>query len=67
MLYQMLRASGTEHPSLNWQLTCLPAAPLVATVLANFLSYDPVPSDMSDGHAAASAKAYLQATASCPR
>ena len=43
------------------------AAPLVAGVLANFLVYDKVPFDTSDGKVAANAKKYLQDTANWAR
>ena len=43
------------------------ATPLVAGVLANFLSYDPVPFNTDDGKVAANAKKYLQEVASWER
>lgn len=53
--------------SSNWRLTVLLATPLIAGVLATFLSYDKVPFDMSDGRVAAEAKKYLVETANWPR
>ena len=53
--------------SKNLQLTYVPAAPLVAGVLANYLAYESVPFDTSDGKLAASARDYVRNKANWQR
>ncbi len=63
----MALGKATKTTSKNSQLTYSSAAPLVAGVLANYLAYQSVPFDTSDGKVAASARDYLRNKANLQR